>query len=107
IEGNKMARAGRAATALATAAIGSFIAGTIATVLLAFVAPFVVDVAILLGPGDYLALIVVAFMTVGALLGASPARGFASVSLGLVIGLIGFDSQSGAARYTFGIPRLL
>lgn len=107
IDGNKMARAGRAATALATAAIGSFIAGTIATVLLAFVAPFVVDVAILLGPGDYLALIVVAFMTVGALLGASPARGFAAVALGLVIGLIGFDAQSGVARFTFGIPRLL
>ena len=51
VEGNKMARAGRAAAALATAAIGSFIAGTIATLLLAFVAPYVVNVAILLGPG--------------------------------------------------------
>ena len=107
VEGNKMARSGRAAAALATAAIGSFIAGTIATLLLAFVAPYVVDVAILLGPADYLALIVVAFMTVGALLGASPARGFVSVALGLVIGLIGFDAQSGVARFTFGIPRLL
>lgn len=107
VEGNKMARAGRAAAALATAAIGSFIAGTIATVLLAFVAPYVVDVAIMLGPADYLALIVVAFMTVGALLGASPARGFVSVSIGLVIGLIGFDAQSGVARFTFGVPRLL
>ena len=107
VEGNKMARSGRAAAALATAAIGSFIAGTIATLLLAFVAPYVVNVAILLGPADYLALIVVAFMTVGALLGASPARGFVSVGLGLVIGLIGFDAQSGVARFTFGIPRLL
>lgn len=107
VEGNKMARAGRAAAALATAAIGSFIAGTIATVLLAFAAPYVVDVAILLGPADYLALIVLAFMTVGALLGASPARGFVSVGIGLVIGLIGLDAQSGAARFTFGIPRLL
>ncbi|GAA3598210.1 tripartite tricarboxylate transporter permease [Agrococcus terreus] len=107
IDGNKMARSGRAASALATAAIGSFIAGTIATVLLAFVAPYVVRVAILLGPADYLALIVVAFMTVGALLGASAARGFAAVAVGLVIGLIGFDSQSGVARYTFGVPRLL
>jgi putative tricarboxylic transport membrane protein len=107
IDGNKMARSGRAAAALATAAIGSFVAGTIATVLLALVAPYVVRVAILLGPADYLALIVVAFMTVGALLGASAARGFAAVALGLVIGLIGFDSQSGVARYTFGVPRLL
>lgn len=107
IEGNKMARSGRAAAALATAAIGSFVAGTIATLALAFAAPYVVNIAIGLGPADYLALMVVAFMTVGALLGGSVARGFASVALGLVIGLIGIDGQSGAARFTFGIPRLL
>jgi len=107
IEGNKMARAGRAAAALATAAIGSFVAGTIATLALAFCAPYVVDIAIGLGPSDYLALMVVAFMTVGALLGSSAARGFASVALGLVIGIIGLDAQSGSARFTFGIPLLL
>jgi putative tricarboxylic transport membrane protein len=107
IEGNKMARSGRAAAALATAAIGSFVAGTLATLALAFAAPYVVDVAIKLGPADYLALMVVAFMTVGALLGTSVARGFAAVAVGLAIGLIGLDGQSGAARFTFGIPRLL
>ncbi len=107
IEGNKMARSGRAASALATAAIGSFVAGTIATLALAFAAPYVVDIAIKLGPRDYLALMVVAFMTVGALLGGSVARGFAAVAVGLAIGLIGLDGQSGAARFTFGIPRLL
>jgi putative tricarboxylic transport membrane protein len=107
IEGNKMARAGRAAAALATAAIGSFVAGTLATLALAFCAPYVVDIAISLGPSDYLALMVVAFMTVGALLGSSAARGFASVALGLVIGIIGLDAQSGSARFTFGVPLLL
>jgi putative tricarboxylic transport membrane protein len=107
IEGNKMARAGRAAAALATAAIGSFVAGTLATLALAFCAPYVVDIAIGLGPSDYLALMVVAFMTVGALLGSSAARGFASVALGLVIGIIGLDAQSGSARFTFGVPLLL
>jgi putative tricarboxylic transport membrane protein len=107
IEGNKMARAGRAAAALATAAIGSFVAGTLATLALAFCAPYVVDIAIQLGPSDYLALMVVAFMTVGALLGSSAARGFASVALGLVIGIIGLDAQSGSARFTFGVPLLL
>lgn len=107
IEGNKMARSGRAAAALATAAIGSFIAGTLATLALAFAAPYVVDLAVTLGPADYLALMVVAFMTVGALLGASAARGFVSVGLGLTIGLIGLDAQSGSSRFTFGIPRLL
>lgn len=107
IEGSKMARSGRAAAALATAAIGSFIAGTLATLALAFAAPYVVDIAIGLGPADYLALMVVAFMTVGALLGSSAARGFASVAIGLLIGLIGLDAQSGSARFTFGVPQLL
>ena len=107
IEGNKMARAGRASAALATAAIGSFVAGTIATLALAFAAPYVVDIAIKLGPADYFALMVVAFMTVGALLGSSVSRGFAAVGVGLAIGLIGIDGQSGAPRFSFGVPRLL
>ncbi|MFD7075498.1 tripartite tricarboxylate transporter permease [Nocardioides sp. NPDC059952] len=107
IEGNKMAHAGRAASALATAAIGSFVAGTIATLALAFLAPYVVDIAIGLGEADYLALIVVAFMTVGAMIGSSVARGMVSVALGMAIGLIGIDGQSGAQRFVFGVPRLL
>jgi putative tricarboxylic transport membrane protein len=107
IEGNRMARAGRASAALATAAIGSFVAGTLATLALAVAAPYVVDIAVALGPADYLALMVVAFMTVAALLGSSAARGFAAVGIGLVIGLVGLDAQSGADRFTFGVPRLL
>ncbi len=75
LEGNKMAKAGRGAAALATAAIGSFVAGTIATVLLTFLAPVIVDFAINLGPVDFVALMVVAFLTIGALLGIlDPAR---------------------------------
>ena len=105
IEGNKMAKAGRAAQALATAAIGSFIAGTIATVLLVVVTPPVVDFAISLGSPDYFALMLLAFVSVTAVLGASRVRGFASLLLGLVIGVIGID-QSGQQRLTFGIPQL-
>ena len=107
IDGNKMAKAGRGAAALATAAIGSFIAGTIATMLVAFFAPFIVDIAITLGPQDYLALMVVAFLTVSALVGSSPIRGIVSLVLGLVIGLVGIDFQSGQSRLTFGMVRLL
>jgi putative tricarboxylic transport membrane protein len=107
IDGNRMARAGRGAAALATAAIGSFIAGTIATALVAFFAPWIVDVAITLGPQDYLALMVVAFMTVSALMGSSPLRGITSMVVGLVIGLVGIDFQSGQSRLTFGMVRLL
>ena len=107
LEGNKMAKAGRGAAALATAAIGSFVAGTIATALLSLVAPQVVKLAVSLSPADYVALMVLAFITVSAVLGSSVVRGLASLSVGLMIGLIGIDAQTGQARFTLGIPQLL
>jgi putative tricarboxylic transport membrane protein len=107
LEGNQMARRGRASQALATAAIGSFVAGTLATIGLVLLAPTIVDFAISFGPADYFALIVVAFTTVSAVLGSSFVRGVASLSLGLAIGLIGIDTQTGQARYTLGVPQLL
>jgi putative tricarboxylic transport membrane protein len=106
IDGNAMARAGRGAAALATAAIGSFVAGTIATVALSLVAPTIADLAVQLGPQDYVALMVVAFLTVAALLGSSPARGLASLAIGLFLGLIGTDTLTGQQRFTFGVPAL-
>src|SRR5688572_14138028 len=66
LEGNKMARAGRGGPALATAAIGSFVAGTIATMGIVLLAPWLVDIAIRFGPEDYFALMCVAFITVSA-----------------------------------------
>lgn len=107
LDGNKMARQGRGAAALATAAIGSFVAGTIATLLLAFFAPWMVQVAVMLGAQDYFALMVVAFLTVSALVGTNPARGLVSMALGLAVGLIGIDFQSGQQRLTFNHPNLL
>ncbi|MGV0740816.1 tripartite tricarboxylate transporter permease [Mycolicibacterium sp. XJ870] len=107
IDGNKMARNGRGAAALATAAIGSFVAGTIATVLLAFFAPWMVSIAVKLGAPDYFALMVVAFLTVSALVGSSPLRGMVSMALGLVVGLIGIDFQSGQQRLVFDQVALL
>jgi putative tricarboxylic transport membrane protein len=106
IEGNKMARAGRAAQALATAAIGSFVAGTIGTILLVLVAPQVVKFAISLGAPDYLAIMLLAFVGATAVLGSSRVRGFASLLLGLVIGLVGIDKVTGQQRLTFGLPQL-
>ncbi|SEQ48118.1 putative tricarboxylic transport membrane protein [Lentzea xinjiangensis] len=106
LEGNKMAKAGRGAAALATAAIGSFVAGTIATVLLTLLAPTIADLAVQLGPADYVALMVVAFTTVAALLGSSPVRGLASLGLGLFIGLVGTDTLTGQQRFTLGVPTL-
>ena len=102
LEGNKMARRGRAGAALATAAIGSFIAGTIATLILAFTAPSIADLAIKVGAAEYVALMLVAFGTVSSLLGSSQIRGFISLAVGLVLGLVGADLQSGLSRLTFG-----
>jgi putative tricarboxylic transport membrane protein len=107
LEGNRMARRGRGAAALATAAIGSFVAGTLATVGLTFLAPFLVGIALRFGPAEYFALMVLAFTTVSAVLGASRLRGGISLLVGLALGLIGIDTQTGQARYTLGIPALL
>src|SRR5215217_4806423 len=106
IEGNKMARKGRAAAALATAAIGSFIAGTIGTLCLALLAPAVVKLAIKMGAPDYFAVMVLAFIAVTTVLGSSKVRGLASLAIGLLIGLIGIDPTSGQQRLTLGMPEL-
>ena len=107
LEGNKMAKAGRGGPALATAAIGSFVAGTIATIGLAFLAPWLVDFAVRFGPEDYFALMCVAFVTVSATFGDSPIRGLTSLFIGLTLGLVGIDKLTGQARLAFGIPELL
>ena len=107
LEGNKMARKGRGGPALATAAIGSFIAGLIATLLLAFLAPTIVKVALVFGPREYFALMVLAFVTVSAAFGDSALRGLTSLFLGLACGCVGIDQLSGQARLAFGVPELL
>ena len=107
LEGNRMARRGRGAAALATAAIGSFVAGTLATIVLTFAAPTVAELAFVFGPADYFALMVVAFTSVSCVLGASRVRGFVSLFAGLALGVMGIDAQTGQARLTFGSPELL
>ncbi len=107
IDGHQMARQGRAAAALTTAAIGSFVAGTLATIALTFFAPVLASVALSFGPAEYFALTMLAFCGVTALLGSSLARGLFSLFLGLALGLVGIDPLSGNARFSFGIPQLL
>jgi putative tricarboxylic transport membrane protein len=106
LEGNRMARSGRGAAALATAAIGSFVAGTIGTLGLTLVAPTLADLAVQLGPPDYVALTVVALLTVSALLGSSVSRGLVALGIGALVGLVGTDSLTGQRRFTFGLPVL-
>jgi putative tricarboxylic transport membrane protein len=107
IEGNKMARAGRASAALATAALGSFVAGTLGTIALTFVAPALADLALVFGPAEYFALIVLGFTTIASVLGKTPARGMLSLFFGLGLGLVGIDLQTGQARFTLGVPQML
>jgi len=107
IDGHMMARKGRGAAALSTAAIGSFVAGLLATLALAFFAPALASIALRFGPAEYFALAVVAFTSVSVLLGASMMRGLFSLFLGLVVGLVGIDQLTGEARFSFGISQLL
>lgn len=107
LEGFKMAKSGRAGAALATSAIGSFVAGTIATVLVTLFAPVVAEYAVRLGPPEYFMLMLLAFTTVSAVLGQSTLRGLTALFVGLAIGLIGLDQITGQARYTGGVPELV
>ena len=107
MEGNKMAKSGRAGVALATSAIGSFVAGTFATVIVTFFAPSVAEFAVRLGPPEYFLLMVLAFTTVSAVLGQSTLRGMTALFIGLGIGCVGLDQISGQPRYTMGVPELL
>jgi putative tricarboxylic transport membrane protein len=107
LEGNRMARRGRAGAALATSAIGSFVAGTLGTLGITFVAPVIVEFALRFGPAEYFALMVLAFVTVSAVLGNSSVRGLTSLFFGIFLGLIGVDLQTGQPRFTFGIDELL
>jgi putative tricarboxylic transport membrane protein len=107
LEGNLMAKEGRAGPALATSAIGSFVAGTIATFLVTLLAPLVIELALKFGPAEYFALMVFAFTTVSAVIGSSTVRGLTSLFLGLLFGIVGIDSQTGQSRFAFGVPELL
>ena len=102
IEGNKMAKRGRGAQALATAAIGSFIAGTIGTLLVAFFTPALADQAVKIGAPSYFAIMLLSVVLVTSVLGESKLRGFIGLFMGLTIGLVGLDLSTGQPRLTLG-----
>ena len=106
-EGFAMSKAGRGGAALSTAAIGSFVAGTLSTLAITFLAPVIASFARSFQPADYVALMVVAFVSITALLGRSLLRGMISLFLGLFVGLIGIDNLTGQQRFTFGVSQLL
>lgn len=106
LDGYQMARNGQAGKALAAAAIGSFFAGTVATVLIALFAPPLADIALKFGPSEYFSLMVLGLVVAVVLAQGSLLHAIGMVILGLLFGLIGTDVNSGMARFTFELPEL-
>src|SRR3990167_4931441 len=107
LDGYQMARQGRAVVALATSAIGSFFAGTVATFLIALFAPPLAEMALKFGPADYFSLMVLGLVASVVLAQGSLLHAIGMVVLGLLLGLVGADVTSGTQRYTFDIPELV
>jgi TctA family transporter len=106
LDGYQMARNGQAGKALAAAAIGSFFAGTVATVLIALFAPPLAEIALKFGPSEYFSLMVLGLVVAVVLAQGSLLHAIGMVILGLLFGLIGTDVNSGMARFTFDMPEL-
>jgi TctA family transporter len=107
LDGYQMAKRGRAGPALTASAVGSFFAGTVATFLLAVFAPPLADLALKFGPADYFSLMVLGLVAATVLAQGSLLHAMGMVVLGLLLGLIGTDVNSGVQRYTFDIPELV
>jgi putative tricarboxylic transport membrane protein len=106
IDGYQMARRGRAGAALATAALGSFFAGTVGTLILAALAGPMVELAFKFGPAEYFSLMVLGLIGAVVLASGSLVKAIAMILLGLLLGLVGTDVNSGVARFSFEIPEL-
>jgi TctA family transporter len=106
LDGHQMARQGRAGPALAIAAIGSFVAGCVATLVIATAAPPLAEFALKFGPWEYFSLMVLGLVAATVLAHGSLLKAIGMVVLGLLLGLIGTDVNSGVLRFTFGVPEL-
>ncbi|WP_270934890.1 tripartite tricarboxylate transporter permease [Falsiroseomonas oryzae] len=106
LEGYQMAQQGRAGAALATAALGSFFAGTVATFVVAASGPVLTQVALSFGPPDYFALMLLGLIVSCVLAQGSVIKAVGMVVLGVCLGLVGTDVQTGQQRFTFGVPEL-
>ncbi len=106
LDGYQMARQGRAGPALAAAGIGSFFAGTVGTLILAAFAPPLTELAFKFGPWEYFSLMVLGLIGAVVLASGSLVKAIAMILLGLLLGLVGTDVNSGVARFSFDIPEL-
>ncbi len=106
LDGYQMARQGKAGRALATAAIGSFFAGTVSTFVIALFAPPLAEIALKFGPAEYFSLMVLGLIASVVLAHGSLLHALGMILLGLLLGIVGTDVNSGAARFTLGLPQL-
>jgi putative tricarboxylic transport membrane protein len=106
LDGYQMARQGRAGPALAAAGLGSFFAGSVGTLILAAFAPPLTELAFKFGPAEYFSLMVLGLIGAVVLASGSLLKAVAMIILGLLLGLVGTDVNSGVARYSFDIPEL-
>lgn len=106
IDGYQMARQGRAGVALAIAAIGSFVAGTLCTVLISLLGPWVADVALKFGSPEYFSLMLMGLVTAAVLAQGDMLKSLAMVFLGLLLSMVGSDVDTGIKRFTFGFFEL-
>ncbi|OFV90004.1 MAG: hypothetical protein A3J75_06880 [Acidobacteria bacterium RBG_16_68_9] len=106
LDGYAMARQGRAGPALGIAALGSFFAGTVSTLIIALFAPPLAEVALRFGPAEYFSLMVLGLVAAAVLAHGSLLKAIAMIVLGLLLGLVGADVNSGAQRFAFGVPEL-
>src|ERR671936_2317876 len=106
LDGYQMARQGRAGKALAIAAIGSFFAGTVGTLLIALAGPPLAEVALKFGSPEYFSLMLMGLVAAAVLAQGDMVKSFAMVVLGLLLGIVGTDVNTGTQRYSFGVPEL-
>lgn len=107
LDGYQMARQGRAGSALAIAALGSFVAGCIGTLVIALFAPMLGKFALNFGAAEYTALIITALVATAVLVHGTLVKGLLMALMGILVGLIGMDLNSGVLRYTFGSTSLM
>jgi putative tricarboxylic transport membrane protein len=106
LDGYQMARQGRAGPALAAAGLGSFFAGSVGTLILAAFAPPLTELAFKFGPAEYFSLMILGLIGAVVLASGSLLKAVAMIVLGLLLGLVGTDVNSGVARFSFDVPEL-
>src|SRR5258705_2766056 len=106
LDGYQMARQGRAGPALAIAAIGSFFAGTVCTLLIALFGPPLAEIALKFGSPEYFSLMLMGLVAAAVLAQGDLMRSLAMVAMGLLLGIVGTDVNTGVQRFSFGVPEL-